>query len=123
MLPDATQRELERCLARLLVDIASSLVVLMSPTRHVFAWQGIGVHDTLILAGGSTQMPILDANVRRRMLEEPGPGSTRPREHGNWVAPDLFLWLIYTATPIQLQQRTLKAVSEIQTVLRRAGLL
>jgi hypothetical protein len=123
MLPDATQREVERCLARLLVDTASSLVVLMSPIGHVFAWQGIGVYDSLILAGGSTQMPLLDANVRRRMLEESGPDSARPREYGRWVAPDIFLWLIYTATPSQLQQRMLKAVTEIQSILRRAGLL
>jgi hypothetical protein len=67
MLPPATQGEIEVCLAKLFVDTSSRLVVVLSPTGQVLAWQGTGVYDALIREQASGQGPTLDPNVREHI--------------------------------------------------------
>ena len=125
MLPPATQREIEVCLAKLLVDTSSSLVVVLSPTAQVLAWQGMGVYDALIQEQASGQGPTLDPNVREHIAPPSAPTPVRPREYGSWIAPDLFLWLLAgPATSVRLlQRRTPQTAQEVRAVLRRAGVL
>lgn len=124
MLPTASRREIEVSLAKLLVDTASSLAILMSPTGHVFAWQGTGTYDAAIQSQGDAHLPVLDPDVRRLILKHPTQDSTPPREYGSWVAPDLLLWLLSTTTSTAtLQKRTSSTVNEVRTVLRKANFL